>query len=471
MPLLEDNVETIGQAADRLMGYLRTLQIGKHAALSQRLLNEVATARVCLLDPAKKAAYDQQLREQLGTKRAGRGGVPPSRWLGLGGIGAAALVALGLIAWAMQGQRDRVAQDVPPAPPAAASPDRESENPSTDAETRAGDDTATVPRSPEEGPGRSRPAGVRPGQRRSSASCRRPIRRMEAEVHQLRWAKYLGVPVEWENSIGMKFVLIPPGEFMMGSTEEEVAQLTEEGKRDNAPGWSMERLPGEAPQHRVRVTRPFWLGVTEVTQAQYQRIMGSNPSKFQGEGQRPVERVSWNDCVDFCRRLSELPEEKAAKRHYGLPTEAQWEYACRAGNLGRRWFSAQPKPLPKAIEAKLLCQCAWFKANAGGKTHPVGQLRANPWGLHDVYGNVWEWCQDWYDSGYYAKSPINDPPGPEAGSNRVLRGGGWCFAPGACRSAARAGAAPGYHQADAGLRVAASVVREDDAHTADAATY
>ena len=94
------------------------------------------------------------------------------------------------------------------------------------------------------------------------------------------------------------------------------------------------------------------------------------------------------DCVDFCRHLSELPEEQAAKRHYGLPTEAQWEYACRAGSPGRRWPSAELKPSPKAIEAKLLGQCAWFNANAGGKTHPVGQLRPNPWGLHDVYGNV-----------------------------------------------------------------------------------
>jgi len=283
-----------------------------------------------------------------------------------------------------------------------------------------------------------------------------PFDAKEAKDHQLRWARHLKVPVEWENSIDMKFVLIPPGEYLMGSTEEEVAQLTEEGKVSRS---YMRRLPSEAPQHRVRITQPFWLGATEVTQAQYQRIMGSNPSKFQGEGQRPVEQVSWNDCVDFCRRLSELPKEKATKRHYGLPTEAQWEYACRAGNPGRRWFSEQPKPLPKAVEEKLLGQCAWFQVNAGGKTHPVGQLRPNPWGLHDVYGNVWEWCQDWCGNGYYVKSPTDDPPGPEAGClSRVSRGGGWGVSPGGCRSAHRYWCAPGRRGHHVGFRLACSLV-------------
>lgn len=255
----------------------------------------------------------------------------------------------------------------------------------------------------------------------------------------------------------MKFVLLPPGEFMMGSTEKEVAQLTEEGKRDDAPDWYMERLPGEMPQHRVRITRPFWLGVTEVTQQQYEQVMGSNPSHFTGNPKRPVEEVTWHDCLEFCRRLSALPKEKTAKRHYGLPTETQWEYACRAGNPGRRWFSAQPKPLPAHTGENLLVRCAWSRENAGRRTHPVGQLTSNPWGLFDIYGNVWEWCQDWYDSEYYGRSPTDDPTGPESGSRSVSRGGGWYYSAWGCRSAGRFRYTPNPRDYALGFRVACSV--------------
>ena len=151
-------------------------------------------------------------------------------------------------------------------------------------------------------------------------------------MHQARWAKYLGVPVVQTNSIGMKLVLIPPGEFMMGSPKE---LIEEELRLHGDDDWYRDHLQDEVPQHRVRITKPFWLVATDVTQKEYQRVMGSNPSKFQGDPKMPVEQVSWDDAAEFCRRLSGLPGEKAAKSRYGLPTEGQWEYACRAGSKGR----------------------------------------------------------------------------------------------------------------------------------------
>ena len=282
-----------------------------------------------------------------------------------------------------------------------------------------------------------------------------PFDQKTAHLHQTRWAKHLGVPVLHTNSIGMRLVLIPPGEFLMGSTKQEFAQLTEEAKQDNAPGWYKERLPSETPQHRVRITRPFRLGATDVTQAQYKQVMGNEPSRIEGDLDRPMKEVSWHDAVEFCRRLSEKED-----REYRLPTEAEWEYACRAGSPGRRWFSVWPKPLPSPMEEQLLVQCAWFKQNAGGETHPVGQLRANPWGLFDVYGNVWEWCHDWFASDYYAKSPTDDPTGPATGSDRMSRGGGCSYGAESCRSAYRHHGNPTYH-GSLGFRVACSVGAAD----------
>ncbi len=162
-----------------------------------------------------------------------------------------------------------------------------------------------------------------------------PFNELTAKQHQKRWAKYLRVPVVETNSIGMKLVLIPPGEFQMGSPKEVIE---EEMRRHAGDGWYRDRLPGEGPQHLVRITKPYLIGMTDVTQEEYQRVMGGNPSKFQGNPKRPVEMVSWDEAMDFCRRLSELPREKAARRRYGLPTEAQWEYACRAGSAGRWCF-------------------------------------------------------------------------------------------------------------------------------------
>ena len=229
----------------------------------------------------------------------------------------------------------------------------------------------------------------------------------------------------------MTLMLIPPGEFDMGSPKELIDAETRAHRDD--PRYT-EHLQGEGPRHRVRITKPFWLGVTEVTQEEYQRVMGNNPSHFQ-DPKRPVEQVSWDDAVEFCRRLSELPGEKAAKRRcqYRLPTEAQWEYACRAGSTTRYCFGDD--------ESGLVAY-AWFNANSDGQTHPVGRKLPNAWGLHDMHGNVWEWCQDWYEKDYYAdaKSLTDNPTGPPGGSDRVIRGGSWYIGGGQaafCRSANR----------------------------------
>jgi WD40 repeat protein/formylglycine-generating enzyme required for sulfatase activity/serine/threonine protein kinase len=273
-----------------------------------------------------------------------------------------------------------------------------------------------------------------------------------ARKHQEAWAEYLGVPVEFENSIGMKFVLIPPGEFDMGSTEEDVAELLEEARAKNLPSWYIDRLPAEAPKHRVRITKAFWLGMTEVTQEQYERVMGANPSHFKGDPTRPVEMVSWNDAASFCEKLGQLSGEQATSVVYRLPTEAEWEYACRAGTT-TRWYGTD--------EEATLQEQAWFDANSGRTTHPVGQKLPNAWRLYDMHGNVWEWCSDWWKRDY-ASTTVDDPTGPTAGSARVDRGGGWSSSAGNYRSAYRGRRAPDNRLSHLGFRLASSSVDQLD---------
>ena len=234
-----------------------------------------------------------------------------------------------------------------------------------------------------------------------------------------------------ENSIGMKLALIPAGEFLMGSPDND---------RD---AWESEQ-----PKHTVRITKPFYMGVTEVTQEQYERVMGTNPSIFKG-AQLPVERVSWEDAVKFCRELSALPAERSAGRVYRLPTEAEWEYACRAGSK-TKWSFGDAEPS--------LGEYAWYHSNSGEKTHPVGTKKPNAWGLYDMHGNVWEWCSDWYAEAYYANSPLDDPTGATSGSSRVLRGGSWAHNARSCRSAYRDGSTPSDRSNYLGFRLAFSLV-------------
>jgi len=271
-----------------------------------------------------------------------------------------------------------------------------------------------------------------------------PFDERAAKQHQMLWAKYLKVPVVATNSLGMRMVLIPPGEFEMGSSQEEVIRLLEEARQQNAPTSYGERVPAEAPKHRVKITKPFYLGLCEVTQEQYVRLMGKNPSKFQGVPNRPVEQLDWSNAMEFCRKLSELPPEKSAGAVYRLPTDAEWEYACRAGTTTRYSFGD---------DAAMLDRYAWFSNNSGGSTQSVGQLRANAFGLFDMHGNVWEWCADWYDPGYYANSPADDPSGPTSGANRLGRGGSWREFAERCRAAYRLNFMPDNRFHSLGFRV------------------
>jgi formylglycine-generating enzyme required for sulfatase activity len=239
----------------------------------------------------------------------------------------------------------------------------------------------------------------------------------------------------------MKLVLIPPGQFEMGTEQEEIEQLLKEAIQ--AGSWFKGRIPNEAPSHLVKITRPFYLGVHEVTEPEYERVAGNNPSQSKANGSpAPVEGVSWNDAAEFCRKLSNLPEERAAGRGYRLPTEAEWEYSCRAGTTTRYYFGDDKDRLE---------EYAW--PGGSGSKHPVGQKKPNAWGLYDMHGNVWEWSADWHGKGYYARSPQDDPSGPASGTQRVFRGGSWGSGPDAARSAFRHSSAPNGRDPYIGFRV------------------
>jgi len=225
-------------------------------------------------------------------------------------------------------------------------------------------------------------------------------------------------------------VFIPPGRFRLGSRESE---------RD--------RGEYEGPEMMVTVSRGFWMGEFEVTAGEYEAVMGGNPSWFAGEADRPVERVSWEEATRYCEKLTSQERALgriAANATYRLPTEAEWEYACRAWTSTR--FSHGDDP-----DYAELGSYAWFAPEGGFTTHVVGGKLPNPWGLHDMYGNVWEWCQDWFDT--YPGGSAVDPQGPDTGVYRVLRGGVWGDGPRRCRSADRSCSDPAGGNFDIGFRV------------------
>ena len=228
---------------------------------------------------------------------------------------------------------------------------------------------------------------------------------------------------------GIRLVAIPAGTFTLGSQPGETDRDRDEG-----------------PATRVTLTEGFYLGATDVTQGQYEAVMGVNPSDFKNAGRdAPVEQVAWADAVAFCQKLTE--RERAAGRLpdgyvFALPTEAQWEYACRAGTTGA--YAGDP--------AKM----SWYDRTSGGVTHPVGARQSNAWGLYDMTGNVYQWCADWYGS--YPGGAVTDPTGPPSGSAHVLRGGAWYYDRSYCRSAYR-DYDPGYVSNFIGFRVALVAVR------------
>jgi formylglycine-generating enzyme required for sulfatase activity len=209
-------------------------------------------------------------------------------------------------------------------------------------------------------------------------------------------------------------IRIEPGNFMIGSSNGD---------------------PDEMPVHQVTISKPFLLGKYEVTQAEWRSIMGTNPSHFLGDD-LPVDNVSWKDCQELIRMLN-----TRTGGGWRLPTEAEWEYACRAGTIDDY--------------AGVLDEMAWYEKNSGYTTHPVGQKRPNAWGLYDMHGNVWEWCQDW--EGAYSLWDVPNPVGPSSGLFRVIRGGNWKTSAAKCRSAEREWNSPGFRSYSLGLRLARNI--------------
>lgn len=333
----------------------------------------------------------------------------------------------------------------------------------------------------------------------------------DAAASQAAWAKHLGREVVTIQQLGIKMVLIPPGEFLMGTSAEEVAQLIPwaDSVRQLPPGAERTRITTEEqPQHRVELSRPFLLGATEVTVEQFtafvtatgyqtdaERLGGgnsairneTNPQKrgvfwrnpgYETSPDRPVTQMTWNDAVAFCVWLSQqeklppayetLPAESGSPENgwrlrpqasgYRLPTEAEWEYACRAGTTTPFSFGDDVAQLPRY---------AWYSGSVergpsqkwGAK--PVATLLSNPFGLWDMHGNAWEWTQDWHDPVWYARSPVRDPAGPETGSRRVVRGAGWHYFDLHCRSAYRNNYSPLARTGNTGFRLARTLgVRE-----------
>ena len=204
-----------------------------------------------------------------------------------------------------------------------------------------------------------------------------------------------------------------------------------------SPDSEKDRGEDEGPQHEVTISRQFYMGVYEVTQEQYEQIMGKNPSNFKG-AKNPVETVSWDEAVEFCKKLSQKTGKTAS-----LPTEAQWGYACRAGNKTRFGYGDDDDQLG---------DYAWYTNNSDSKTQAVGQKKPNDWGLYDMHGTVWEWCADWYAASY-AKANETDPTGAGSGTLRALRGGGWHVNPRSCRSTNRGRIGPGNQGNNIGFRV------------------
>jgi formylglycine-generating enzyme required for sulfatase activity len=217
-------------------------------------------------------------------------------------------------------------------------------------------------------------------------------------------AKPKELSLDLGGGVKIELVLVPAGSFMMGDERGEAE---------------------EKPLHKVTISKPFYMGKYEVTQEQWQAVMGANPSHFMGP-RNPVDRVSWEASQAFIKKLNE--KLAAAGVTFGLPTEAQWEYACRAGSAGRYGFGDGESEL---------AEYGWFESNSGGNTRPVGQKKPNAWGLYDMHGNLWEWCGDWYDGNYYKESPATDPSGPTTVTSRVLRGGSWSDPTPYCRSSYR----------------------------------
>lgn len=287
-------------------------------------------------------------------------------------------------------------------------------------------------------------------------------RQGQATTKQDEAAKPLAIPKELTldlgNKVTMKLVLIPAGKFTMGSSKAEQLKVAEEVERvlrlvDDPNTEIGNAFTIEGPQREVTISKPFYMGACEVTQEQYEQLMGKNPSEFKG-AQNPVERVSWDDARAFCKTLSQKTGKTVC-----LPTEAQWEYACRAGTTTRFSFGDDTADLHKYgnyLDKSNTSGIAWRDSDHDDgfdKTAPAGSLKPNDWGLYGMHGNVWEWCSDRFEP-FYTNAQNIDPTGPAVGDFRVVRGGSWQSGPASCRSADRLWDTPDDRINYGGFRVA-----------------
>lgn len=245
----------------------------------------------------------------------------------------------------------------------------------------------------------------------------------------------------FKNSIGMEFVLIPAGEFMMGCSDGDT-----------------ECSEDEKPAHKVKITKPFYMGKYEVTQGQWKTVMENKPSKFKDCGENcPVETVSWNDVQEFIKKLNDTSTSLGDRSvQYRLPTEAEWEYAARGTSSVTTTLLTKRMTMKYYWGNEINGDFLWYDGNSESKTHPIGQKKPNEFGLYDMLGNVWEWTNDWYDKDYYSKSKVNDPSGSKSGFRRVYRGNSWYGNLVDCRLSSRSGWGTGNWDSLIGFRLVVS---------------
>jgi formylglycine-generating enzyme required for sulfatase activity len=527
--LYEDDPDVIESAADQRMAHLRTFQAGPHSALSQKLLNEVVAAKICLLSAKQRAAYDAELRQRLSPPEPAverpRPVAAPMQPVAVAPVAAAATVGQDPLETAMASlAASQPLAARPRAKPKSGLPlvwwlagagglfvlvvaslviSSRPEAPA--AADRGADRSATKPGKPAEANVAKAAAAAKLSPPKVSPGALEPPRAVapfdakQARAHQEAWAAYLKTPVEQTNSLGMSLVLIPPGEFTMGSTPEQIAAAKEFARQSKKLhlDWTLERIDAEAPAHRVKFSRPFLMGATEVTIGQYGRFVeatgyvteterfggGSSTSKeeqdpqkkaltwrapsYAANDQSAVVEITWNDAVAFCIWLSEAENKRRCYQQneqgqwgldragdgYRLPTEAEWEYACRAGATTQYGFGD---------DASSLGQFSWSD-KTGSMAFPVavGSKLPNPFGLYDMHGNAEEWCYDWFGAKYYAESPADDSAGPASGEHRIKRGGTWDGPIVNCRATFRASYPPYWRFGDLGFRVVRVSVAAD----------
>ena len=498
--LFEPDPEVIEAAADRQMTYVRQCASGPYLPQSQIILNELSGARLCLLTPAKRQAYDAELKKRLPARPAVPAAAPPAaappdplaefktsfaaidaepvrppvralavkrpvrqrtvQWIAWSAAGALFLIA-GVVYYISSSPAE-------PGNPSDQKTDKR-RKPAASAQIKKSTESANA--------GSNSP---KPADDSTTPKAKQPAKK-------------------FTNSVGMELVQIPAGEFMMGNPEEIADMLKAFPYMESA------LLQGEWPLHRVRISKPFYLGTCEVTIGQFMRFYDSGnchielvqlpPSDntwgydrdkrpnsdppglpwapgWDRRDDHPVVYVSWNDAQAFCEWIS-----RTEGRTYRLPTEAEWEYACRAGTTTRYWCGDDPQELVKIAnfpdqDLKGRWPAFWTKAVKDGVQTdarapfpfllrpdgyafdaPVGKFQANPWGLFDMHGNVGEFCQDWLDVNYYATSPVDDPAGPPAGTYRIFRGAGWRSYPSGGRSSDRAWMKPDERDNCTGFRM------------------